>query len=137
MENLKLEIATYQPEYALEVVKMWRQSFQRAMGLEEQNRFDELRDQLQFFSTIDPASINVAMDHSSSTIVAFMVANHDTLEHLYVHVNWQGKGVGSLLLDQAKVRSPGCLDLFTFQQNKRAQEFYLSKGFREVGSWHC
>jgi GNAT superfamily N-acetyltransferase len=133
LENSEVEVTTYQPEYALEIVKMWRQYFQRAMGLEEQNRFDELRGQLEFFKTIDPASIEVAMDRSSSTVVAFMVRNRNELDHLYVHVDWQGRGIGSLLLDRAKARSPGCLELYTFQQNKLAHAFYLSKGFHEVG----
>ncbi len=62
-----------------------------------------------------------------------MAANDAQLDHLYVHVDWQGRGVGSQLVDEAKANSPGHLELYTFQQNKLAQSFYLSKGFREVG----
>ena len=111
---------------------MWRCSFQRAMGLEEQNRLDEVREQLRFLSTIDPASIRVAMDPGSSTLLAFMVLTGRDLDHLYVHVDHQGSGIGTALLNRAKRESPEGLELFTFQRNHGARRFYKRRGFEEV-----
>ncbi len=132
LDPTQLQLTDYQPEYALEVVKLWRRSFQRAMGLEEHNRFSELEHQLAYFKRIDPGHIRIVMDPSSSSIVGFMAHDEDRLDHLYVHVDCQRRGIGSLLLDQAKAESPGHLELFTFQQNHSAQAFYGSKGFREI-----
>ncbi|MDE0350995.1 MAG: GNAT family N-acetyltransferase, partial [Gammaproteobacteria bacterium] len=111
---------------------MWRRSFQRAMGLEEQDDFGELTAQLDFLSTIDPATIHVAMHPESTTVLGFMVLSGMQLDHLYVHVDWQGFGLGTTLLNLAKRKSPGGLELFTFQRNEAAQDFYRSRGFREV-----
>ncbi|MEM7221152.1 MAG: GNAT family N-acetyltransferase [Pseudomonadota bacterium] len=127
-----VDIVGHRPEYALELVKMWRQSFQRAMGLPEQNRSDDLIGQLDYFCTIDPAAIQVAIDTSSSTIAGFSVLQAGELDHLYVNVRYQGQGLGSKLLYDAKSRAPNGVKLYTFQKNTRAQAFYLSHGFVEL-----
>ncbi|MYE13417.1 MAG: GNAT family N-acetyltransferase [Gammaproteobacteria bacterium] len=132
MDKLRFELVDYRPEYALELVKMWRRSFQRAMGLEEQDDSGEVSAQLDFLSAIDPATIHVAMDPESSTVVGFMVLSGEKLDHLYVHVDYQGLGLGTTLLNLAKQKSPAGIELFTFQRNQAAQDFYRSRGFREV-----
>ncbi len=132
MNSSNIEFTSYQPEYGLELVKMWRQSFQHAMGLNVHNQFQELKGQLDYFSSINPQSILVAIDHSSSRIVGFRVLNSTELDHLYVDVNYQRLGLGSALLDDAKGNSPEGLELYTFQKNIRAQKFYESRGFFEV-----
>ncbi len=127
-----VEIVEYRPEYGLEVVKMWRQSFQRAMNLPEQNRSDELHHQLDYFCSINPDGIQVAIDCSSSAIAALMVLVPGELDHLYVGVEYQGFGLGSRFVQEAKRLSPLGIELFTFQKNTRAQRFYLSRGFVEI-----
>lgn len=111
---------------------MWRRSFQNAMSLEDHNPLDEVDKQLDYLAKIDPAKITVAMDTSTRVIAGFMVLSTPVLDHLYVHVEYQGKGVGSQFLDRAKAASPHGLALFTFQKNQQAQVFYLSRGFHEV-----
>lgn len=132
MDGLRFELVAYRPEYALELVKMWRRSFQRAMGLPEQDDFGELSAQLDFLSAIDPTTIHVAMDPGSSTVLGFMVLSGAKLDHLYVNVDCQGLGLGTTLLNLAKRKSPAGIELFTFQRNQAAQDFYRRGGFREV-----
>ena len=127
-----IEIQDYRKEYGLEVVKMWRQSFQRAMGLEEHNHQAEVQVQLEYFSTIDPETIRVVMNVELTMIVGMIVLNNTKLEHLYIHVDYQGNGLGVMLLDEAKKKSPTGLELYTFQKNYRAQAFYQKNGFFEV-----
>jgi 8-oxo-dGTP pyrophosphatase MutT (NUDIX family)/GNAT superfamily N-acetyltransferase len=50
------------------------------------------------------------------------------LNHLYVDPAWIGTGVGSQLFDEAKRLVPDGFDLWTFQENLRAQQFYLRRG---------
>jgi hypothetical protein len=69
----EIEIVAYRAEYGLEVAKMWRQSFQRAMSLKEQNCSEALNGQLDYVCSINPSSIQVAIDRSSSTVAGFMV----------------------------------------------------------------
>lgn len=64
--------------------------------------------------------------------VGYMRLHGGELHDLYVHPDWQGRGVGSALLDEAKRRSPRRLALWTFQQNAMARRFYDTRGFRAV-----
>ncbi len=66
-------------------------------------------------------------------IVGFVaMSNGDFLEHLYVHPDLQGRGIGSSLLDRAKDRMPAGFRLWVFQANTRARRFYERHGFRVV-----
>ena len=61
-----------------------------------------------------------------------MAATPESISQLYVHVDHQGKGVGSMLVGIAKQHSHGRLRLFTFEANKNAQRFYERHGFEVV-----
>ena len=129
---MPVQCVEYRPEYGLEVVKLWRRSFQRAMGLPEQDRFEELSGHLDFFAGLDPAHHRLLMETDASRIVAFMSLAPGYLEHLYVDVEWQGRGLGTRLLNEAKTDAGAGIELHTFQLNTGAQAFYLSQGFREI-----
>ncbi len=129
---MAVEQVAYRPEYALEIVKMWRLSFQRALAIREHNELDDLSGHLDAFTRIDPAHLVVLMETTTSQIVAFMAHRPGWVDQLYVHVDWQGQGFGSQLLNQAKAASAEGLQLYTFQRNHNAQAFYLAQGFREV-----
>lgn len=128
----EVEIVGYRPEYGLEVVKMWRRSFQQAMSLPDQNRRDDLNGQLDYLCSIDPTTIRIALDCSSSTIAGVMVLASGELDHLYIDTGYQGLGLGLRLLKEAKMLSPEGIELFTFQKNSRAQGFYKKHGFVEI-----
>ena len=102
------------------------------MGLPEQNHGDELNRQLDYFCSIDPTTIRVAIDTSSSIVAGFMVFVAGEVHHLYVNVRYQRRGLGSRFLEEAKAQSPGGIELYTFQKNKKAQAFYQSHGFVEI-----
>ncbi len=56
------------------------------------------------------------------------------LEQLYVLPDWQGRGVGSALVEHAKRLQPSGLQLWVFASNKPAIAFYEPRGFRIVES---
>ena len=127
-----VEFMPFQPSFGLELVKLWRASFQRAMGLVEQNRWEEVEDQLRFFMDYAPENIQVAMTPNNSALVGFMVLEGRVIEQLYVHVDHQGQGLGAQFFQRAKAISPSGLELYTFQKNVRAQAFYDQHGFVEA-----
>lgn len=53
------------------------------------------------------------------------------IEHLFVHPDWQGTGIGPTLLAKA-LEDGQPRQLWTFQENARARRFYEARGFRAV-----
>lgn len=64
--------------------------------------------------------------------VGLLAGTDGWIDQLYVDPPWIGRGIGSLLLDVAKQRSPDGLMLWTFQVNASARRFYERHGFVEV-----
>ncbi len=126
-----LEVVSYRAAFGLELVKLWRKSFQRAMGLSEHDPASEVLAQLDYFETIPLSNIHVVLSVETTRIVAFMVLEATSIDHLYVHVDHQAQGVGSALIRRAKLLSPTELVLYTFQKNLAAQRFYEHHGFVE------
>lgn len=61
--------------------------------------------------------------------VAGYIAFHDGwIDHLFVHPDHQGRGLGPILLDKA-LEDGSERQLWTFQQNTRARAFYEKRGF--------
>jgi GNAT superfamily N-acetyltransferase len=58
-----------------------------------------------------------------------LVIEESWIEQLYVSPDYQGFGIGSALIELAKRRVPGPLQLWTFQTNGPAQRFYERHGF--------
>jgi GNAT superfamily N-acetyltransferase len=65
-------------------------------------------------------------------VVAIAGLDPDMLEHLYVHPDAQGQGLGSALLDKAKERRPDGFTFWVFQKNTGACRFYERHGCVEV-----
>lgn len=70
----------------------------------------------------------VAVD-SRGRLVAMMSLKPGWVEQLYVAPDHLGEGIGLRLIELAKARSAGELQLWTFQVNHRARRFYKRNGF--------
>ena len=68
------------------------------------------------------ADVHVA--ESDGVLVGFLALRGDVLEHLYIHPDYQRRGVGSVLLEHAKRLRAGGFTLWVFQRNTAARNFY-------------
>jgi GNAT superfamily N-acetyltransferase len=73
-----------------------------------------------------------AVARRRGTILGFAALHGAVLDQLYVLPGHYRRGIGRMLLDWAKARSPNRLWLYTFQRNARARAFYESQGFRAL-----
>lgn len=64
-------------------------------------------------------------------VVGFAACKDDWLNHLYIEPDYWRRGIGGMLISTAKASSDG-LQLWTFQKNTMARQFYLANGFTEV-----
>jgi ribosomal protein S18 acetylase RimI-like enzyme len=124
-----MNVADYDPTQARQIVEMWRASFEHGVGIRDPH---PIEDQIGFFleEVVPNSRVRVALD--GSTVIGFMASTPESIEHLYVRVEYMGQGVGSRLLALAKTESQGSLCLHTFTQNKNARRFYELHGFTEV-----
>ncbi|MBV9209371.1 MAG: GNAT family N-acetyltransferase [Acidobacteria bacterium] len=127
----EIKIVDYAPEYGREVVAMWRESFERAVGVRDPHPVEE---QLRYLDEKVALENRLALvlDKNSSAVIGMMAFTPETIAQLYVHVGHQQRGIGSLLLDMAKENSSGRLRLFTFKANRKAQRFYERHGFKII-----
>jgi GNAT superfamily N-acetyltransferase len=65
-------------------------------------------------------------------VVGFVALAPGWIDHLYVEPILTGQGIGSDLLQHAKLEQPGGLDLWAFQSNTGARRFYERHGFVAV-----
>ena len=65
-------------------------------------------------------------------VVGYILIDGEHLDHLCVHPEAQGRGVGSALLHKARSLSPRRIALVTFQRNVSARTFYEKHGFRPL-----
>ena len=125
-------IVEYSPEHARELVQMWRDSFERAVGIIDPHPLEEQLRALKE-KVVPQNRVRVALERDSSAVIGFIASTSTMISLLYVHVDHQGQGIGSRLLNLAKQESGGSLRLFTFKSNSKAQQFYERQGFKIKG----
>ena len=86
----------------------------------------------RFITENVPRDHEIWVAHENGRIVGFAAVGADTLGHLYVHPDHQGRGHGTDLLDKTKELRPGGFTLWTFPANERACRFYERHGMRAV-----
>ncbi|AZN41332.1 GNAT family N-acetyltransferase [Paenibacillus albus] len=125
-------IIQYDSSYALQTVTMWRESKQQAIG---QSDSHPIEDHLYFLNHIlvQDNKVYLAMDAAEEQVVGVLACNENWVNQLYIHIDYQGRGIGKKLLNLAKEQSDGTLYLYTFDVNKKAQHFYERNGFRIIG----
>jgi len=120
-----------------EVTAMWRASRRAAFHYVPLHQAYTPDDDLRFFRDVIAAEYTVWLAEHDRRIVGFMALNgapaadsgQVVLEQLFIAVDRQRQGVGTLLLTVAKQLAPRGLRLFTFQRNAAARAFYERHGF--------
>ena len=130
MNQQKFIITPYNPQFAKHTVKMWRDSKERAIGQKEAHSFEN---HIYFLNQILCKHYQVDLALMDDKVVGMAAYNDREISQLYIHVDYQGIGIGQVLLDRVKERSCGTLTLSTFEVNKNAQRFYENNGFKIIG----
>ena len=73
----------------------------------------------------------VTVAELDSGVAGFAAQDGKDLDALYVRAALRGQGIGSMLLSHIKKDSE-LIELWTFQANRKAQDFYVKHGFTEL-----
>jgi len=122
-------IRDYRPEDFDAVTVLWRVAREKSLP-EFQNRKGHFfyEDQGYFRDHILREN-QVWVVEVDQRPVAFMAMKSDFIDQLYVHPDYQNRGIGKALLDYAHQLSPEHLWLYTLQVNMNARRFYEKNGF--------
>ncbi|MDZ5663737.1 GNAT family N-acetyltransferase [Nocardioides sp. S-58] len=77
----------------------------------------------------DLAAHDVRVATSGGRVVGYTRSTPTWLDDLYVHPDAQGRGVGTLLLQQVLTDHPEGVGLWVFESNRPARDFYARHGF--------
>ena len=126
-------IIPYHPQYAVETINMWRDSKERAIG---QKEIHDHESHLYFLNELLPKQYQIDLAVMEKKVVGMIAFDVKEINQLYIHVDYQGMGIGQALVNKAKAHSSGCLRLYTFEVNEPAQRFYEKNGFVIIGRGH-
>ena len=73
----------------------------------------------------------VWVSEADGAVAGYIAFNAGHIQHLFIHPDAQGQGIGPSLLAKA-LEDGRPKELWTFQQNTRARRFYERRGFRPV-----
>ena len=112
-----------------ELVRMWRESFEHGVGVEDPHPIQE-QERYLMETVVPECAVRIAW--LDGRMVGFVAATPESISQLYVRKGFFGRGIGTRLLDWAKQQSAGSLWLFAFARNGGARAFYERHGFRIV-----
>lgn len=92
----------FQKDQEFELLRLWRSSFNGAIGLEEDRREEAFQEHLGFLRSLDPGCIRVALEKTTNQMMGFMRKEGTTIHDLFIHTEHQRAGLGSEFIRQAK-----------------------------------
>ncbi len=110
-----------------EVVALWHRSWTDAFpNLKHPHPFEQWKARFDHdYAKQDGLWVAVIQDQ----IVGFIVVIDSVITQIFVDVDRQRAGIGTVLLNQAKKMYPNGLSLTTLAQNRQARLFYEKHGF--------
>jgi ribosomal protein S18 acetylase RimI-like enzyme len=130
MAKENINIIKYDKKYADDTVLMKRASKEKAIVQKDIHSFLECKN---YLNEVLCKNYEVDIAIQNEIVIGIIVFNETEVNQLYIHNDYQGRGIGKILLDIAKNKSAGKLTLFTFEVNHKAQRFYERNGFRIIG----
>ncbi len=112
---------------------MWRDSKEKAIVQKEIHSFEN---HVYFLNHILHEQFQIDLALIDEKVVGMIAYNESEISQLYIHIDYQGMGIGQTLLDKVKAQASGRLTLYTFEVNENAQRFYEKHGFEIIGRGH-
>jgi GNAT superfamily N-acetyltransferase len=117
------------PEDADSIAETFVASLESLTFLPAIHTHDEHRD---FITEVVPRDHEIWVADDEGTVVGLAAIGENTLGHIYVHPDFQARGLGTALLDKTKELRPDGFTLWTFPANERACRFYERHGLHPI-----
>ncbi len=122
-------VREYRPEDFDAVIILWRIAREKSLPEFQRTKGHFFYEDQDYFRDHILTENKVWVVEMDKRPVAFMAMRNDFIDHLYVHSDYQKRGIGKALLEYARQISPEHLWLYTLQVNGNARAFYERNGF--------
>ncbi len=122
-------IREYRPEDFEAVTILWRVAREKSLPEFQRTKGYFFYEDQEYFRDHILKEDQVWVVERDGRPVAFMAMRADFIDHLYVHPDYQKRGIGKALLEHARRLSPEHVWLYTLQVNQNARLFYEKNGF--------
>jgi len=85
-----------------------------------------------FITNVILRDCTVMVAERHNLIVSFIAWQQQEIRLLHTHPDFLERGAGGMLLDAAKDSGAEVLELWCFQSNIRARQFYEARGFQPI-----
>ena len=130
--NDRLQIRLYQSSDLEPVLRLWREARLQAFPELETRMAHTPQDDRAHFRNVLLAQCEVWVAEKDSEVAGFLARRGQLVDQLFVRIDHQRQGIGTVLLDKAREQSPDRLHLYAFQSNRSACAFYERRGFKAV-----
>ena len=62
----------YRDDFEFELLRLWRKSLSKAIGVEEDTRLEAVNEHLEFLRSLNHEFIRVALEETSRKVIGFM-----------------------------------------------------------------
>jgi len=108
---------------------LWRIAREKSLSEFQREKGHFFYEDLNYFRNTILQKNKVHVIEMNGRSVAFLAMENDFIDQLYVHPDYWRQGIGEMLLNFAKEKSPDHLWLYTLQVNVNARAFYEKNGF--------
>lgn len=114
------------------VTCLWRVAREVAFPEFQRTKGHTFEEDCQYFQSVILENNDVYVIEADGRVAGFIAIAGDFVDQLYIHPDFQRRGLGKLLLDYAKRLSPEHVWLYTLQINVNGRAFYEKNGFVAV-----
>jgi len=115
-----------------DLVARWHETNQVSYRYNAEQQKHTLADARRFFRDKVLPACEVWIATQSGQLLGVLCLEAPWIRHFAIFPEYQRKGIGTALLQEAREHSPAELRLFTFQRNEAARAFYEKHGFSAV-----
>lgn len=127
-DELDLTLRRAEPEDATTLADLYSAARVAAVPMMPPARHTNAEDRAWFAGQLAAPGREAWVGERGGETVGYALLHDDWLDHLFIHPDATGQGIGSALLDLVKTLRPDGFCLWVFESNRDARRFYLRHG---------
>jgi len=124
-----MKFIDYDESFSQVVVKLWRDTKFKTLNIVDKHSEEDYG---HYLNNYLHHRYRIRLCLEADKVIGMIVYSKTEINQLYIDIDYQGKGIGRRLLDEAKEYCDEYLILHTFRVNTNAVMFYKNAGFKII-----